>query len=193
MKHKDEFIQRADTVRNIDYIKTHETLGEGINPDKKSTIFYPGQYFYNIWAIIISIMLIYECTINPYRLAFNIENTPFYFYLNESITVIFFLDIIINFRTAYYNEYGELIDDSREVARNYLTSWFFIDLISTIPFEYFSTDHGDGHEKDSGLSQANSILRFYRIQKIFKLFKIMRLVRFGKFYKNKDKIITNFS
>ena len=47
----------------------------------------------------------------------------------------FFLDILIIFNTAYYNDNMKLIDNKSKIAKNYLFRWFFIDVISIIPFD----------------------------------------------------------
>jgi hypothetical protein len=83
----------------MSYLNHKFTIKDDVFIQRK-WMFYPGNVFFNFWAILISILLIYECTINPYRLAFNIEDNTFFTLLNEFITIIFFLDIVINFRSV---------------------------------------------------------------------------------------------
>ena len=44
-------------------------------------------------------------------------------------------DILLNFRTTYVNPKGEVVSSSREIAVNYLRSWFFLDLVAALPFD----------------------------------------------------------
>ena len=44
-------------------------------------------------------------------------------------------DILLNFRTTYVNPKGEVVSTSREIAVNYLRSWFFLDLVAALPFD----------------------------------------------------------
>jgi hypothetical protein len=45
------------------------------------------------------------------------------------------VDIILEFRTTYYNEENELIVDKRTIAARYMRFWFPVDVAATIPFE----------------------------------------------------------
>jgi hypothetical protein len=45
--------------------------------------------------------------------------------------------MVLTFMTSYNNEEtGKLVDDHRQIAKNYVLSWFFIDLISIFPIEF---------------------------------------------------------
>ena len=46
----------------------------------------------------------------------------------------FAMDIILNFRTGYVN-HGTVVMDPKKIASNYLSSWFLVDLLGTVPFE----------------------------------------------------------
>ena len=50
------------------------------------------------------------------------------------------LDIVVNFFSAYENEFGIIIYKRKEIAINYLKTWFIIDFLSGFPV-YFITDH----------------------------------------------------
>ena len=53
------------------------------------------------------------------------------------VDIFFSIDIIINFNTAILkdNDLFEIEDDRKKIAFTYIKSWFFIDLLSVIPFE----------------------------------------------------------
>ena len=53
---------------------------------------------------------------------------------SKFITAFFFLDIILTFRTGYYSK-GKLILNNNKICKNYLSKWFWIDLLSTIPYD----------------------------------------------------------
>ena len=55
--------------------------------------------------------------------------------INFIIDFIFFLDILISFRTVYMNDRGEEVKDGRSMALNYLKSTFIIDFLATVPFD----------------------------------------------------------
>lgn len=55
--------------------------------------------------------------------------------INWAIFGIFAVDMLIQFNSAYLDENYEVIDKRKPIIRNYLTTWFFIDLIALIPYE----------------------------------------------------------
>uniref|UniRef100_G3TYS9 Potassium voltage-gated channel subfamily H member 4 n=1 Tax=Loxodonta africana TaxID=9785 RepID=G3TYS9_LOXAF len=45
------------------------------------------------------------------------------------------LDIILNFRTTYVSQSGQVISAPRSIGLHYLATWFFVDLIAALPFD----------------------------------------------------------
>ena len=88
---------------------------------------------------------------------------------NWVVDSLFFIDIIIIFNSAYIDERDELVKDRCTIASNYLRGWFFVDLISIIPFEIFF-QRGD----------AVNLVRFARIGRIPKIIKLLKLFRLMK-------------
>lgn len=71
----------------------------------------------------------------PYRIAL-IEADSFPWVItNNSVDVMFLIDIIIIFNSAYYDEDFNLIQDRKLIAISYLKSWFPIDFFAIIPFD----------------------------------------------------------
>jgi hypothetical protein len=69
--------------------------------------------------------------------------------MNYSIDFFFFIDIIVNFNSAYIDESYEVIDDRKKIAKSYLVSWFLIDFLSIVPFELVVTaaDHYESSQQ----------------------------------------------
>ena len=53
------------------------------------------------------------------------------------IDIFLCIDIIVNFRTAIFDKYDNfhLVIHPKAIAKNYIFGWFFIDLVTSIPFE----------------------------------------------------------
>ena len=69
---------------------------------KKFMMFYPSDTFTIIWELIISIILLISCLITPLSLAFpHFEDITTYWRFTLCIDIVFGLEILINFRTAY--------------------------------------------------------------------------------------------
>ena len=75
------------------------------------------------------------------------------------IDIVFLLDIIFTFFSAYYNSIEELITNRRQICCNYIKSWFILDLISVLPFSYIFN------------SSANHVGKLAKLPRIFQIIK----------------------
>jgi hypothetical protein len=89
--------------------------------------------------------------------------------------------MIIIFNTAYYQEDFKMIEDRKEIAKDYLRQWFAIDLVAILPFDLIMKLFTN--EEASGGKNLNSIVRIARLGKLYKLVKLMRLIRILKILK----------
>ncbi|MBN3313811.1 KCNH4 protein, partial [Atractosteus spatula] len=51
------------------------------------------------------------------------------------VEMLFILDIILNFRTTYVSQSGQVVYDARSICIHYAATWFFVDLIAALPFD----------------------------------------------------------
>ena len=86
------------------------------------------------------VLAVFNCIVIPLEIAFEpgYVNNIFYIILNSLIDFMFFLDIIITFRTTYFDRGGNEIYDPKEISRHYLKGQFWSDLLATIPFDKFT-------------------------------------------------------
>ncbi len=95
--------------------------------------------------------------------------------------LLFLVDIAINFRTAFMVA-GELETRSKAICKQYLSTWFFLDAIASVPTTIITAavnsgvQEGGDTDSTSGL-KANQILRGF---KWFKLIKLMRVIRLSR-------------
>ncbi|XP_071241301.1 voltage-gated delayed rectifier potassium channel KCNH4-like isoform X1 [Salvelinus alpinus] len=52
-----------------------------------------------------------------------------------AVEMLFILDIILNFRTTFVSQSGQVVYDARSIYLHYCGTWFFIDLIAALPFD----------------------------------------------------------
>ncbi|MBF0285612.1 MAG: ion transporter [Magnetococcales bacterium] len=107
----------------------------------------PSGSFKLAWNYLTLLATGYYAMMLPYALAsgqFLGEIHPHDVTLSSVLTLIFFLDLGVNFHTAYVRD-GQLEIDSRAIRRRYLRRWFGVDLIASIPFDLFAlmAGHGD--------------------------------------------------
>jgi len=86
------------------------------------------------------------------------------------LDIWFALDIVLNFRTGYIN-HGTVVMDSKKIASNYLSTWFLVDLLGTLPFEHL-------------ISAQVSSRKSLKLAKYFKIPKLLRISRVMKYVRN---------
>lgn len=118
----------------------------------------------------------------PVRLAFEPALTPIAVVVEYIIMVIFLLDIIANFNTAYVDPDTETMVQNRGViALNYLKAWFWVDALSTFPFDLVA----------SSASQSGSNISALRAIRALRLFRIFKLLRISKFHETMENFRMN--
>jgi len=95
---------------------------------------------------------------------------------------LFFCDILIIFNTAYFDENFKVVDDRKVIAYKYLTGWFFIDIMSILPFDLILN-----------ATDLNSLVRFARIGRLYKLVRLTRLLKVLRFMKDRNKFMNLIS
>lgn len=123
-------------------------------------------------------LLLYDAIMTPLIVAWN-PKADFYQAMSAVTVVFWFLDLLLNFFTGYYNE-GEVVMQLPRIARHYLRTWFVPDVlinsvdIATLIFELLS----DG---DSSYSRAAPLAmragRILKINKLLRIFVFMRRLR----------------
>lgn len=73
----------------------------------------------------------------------------------------------------------QVILDPRLIARGYIRSWFFLDLISSIPLDYIFLIFNQAENfQFLHTTRALRILRFAKMLSLLRLLRLSRLVRY---------------
>jgi hypothetical protein len=86
------------------------------------------------WDMYVVVLLLYTAFFVPYKVCFVDTSTRFDFILDCFIDASFCTDIILTFFTAVDDGKGNVITNKKDIACRYLSGWFAIDIITTIPF-----------------------------------------------------------
>ena len=140
-------------------------------------LFHPKCRFKIIWNILIMFLLLYTATVLPYRVCFNQLQSPKWMLADMVIDLIFLSDVVINFNTAQVSISERLIYSRKEIAKNYLKSWFFIDFFSSIPIDFIISNNNSS-------SAYNKFFRIFRVSRIYRIIKILRLLKLMRFLKS---------
>jgi hypothetical protein len=90
------------------------------------------------WDLFIIVLAVYNCYSIPFEVAFEpaIMESAGFTVLNSIIDTLFFVDILVAFRTTYYDVHtGDEVGDKKKIGRKYLKGRFWLDLLSTIPID----------------------------------------------------------
>ena len=94
---------------------------------------YPEDTWKEQWDLFVSVILIFTCTITPYRLAFTEDDSLTWKIVNYSVDLIFLTDMLLIFNTAFYDEDFKMVSHRGLIAITYLKGWFTIDLLAIFP------------------------------------------------------------
>ncbi|KAK9134760.1 hypothetical protein Syun_014090 [Stephania yunnanensis] len=150
----------------------------------KGRVIIPMDSRYRWWEFLMVLMVAYTAWVYPFEIAFLKAAPGRGLYIADNVVDLFFaIDIVLTFFVAYIDPTTHLlVRDSRKMALRYLSTWFLMDVASTIPFEaigYIFT-----HNRKIGLSYCIlGLLRFWRLRKVKQLFtRLEKDIRFSYFW-----------
>ncbi|CAF1279661.1 unnamed protein product [Rotaria sordida] len=149
-------------------------------------IIHPCSNFRFYWDLIMLTLLITNVIVLPVAIAFFSDeiNSARWISFNVISDAFFLFDILVNFRTGVLrNDFiDEIILEPRLIAINYLKTWFILDLLSSLPVDYFFLlfDAGDniGGYSIARTGRAIKVLRLVKLLSLLRLLRLSRLVRY---------------
>ena len=94
----------------------------------------PEGNFCKVWNIVLMFLLIYTATYMPFKLAFISDaDTNTSFIVDNVVDFMFMFDMCVNFNMPIRNKDDTYEFSRKIVAMTYLKSWFFIDLMASLP------------------------------------------------------------
>ena len=86
-----------------------------------------------VWDSSLMFFICYGLIMIPYDIAFYVDANP-WMVINVLIDAFFIFDVYLNFHTAYLGEDNDIVTDFDMIRNHYLRTWFFIDLLASLPF-----------------------------------------------------------
>jgi len=117
------------------------------------------------WDLLMVVAVFASGLIIPYRMVSGQDPADFLYWL---ITILFCLDIIVIFSTEVKTGRGVLAD-RKAVARHYLRTWFFPDLLAALPLAPALALFA---RQDASGTLAFQVLILFRLLRLLKLVKI---------------------
>ena len=79
----------------------------------------PGNTWKLNWDMLITVILLYSCIATPVQIALYEELDGVGKRLNQIVDSLFFIDIVIIFNSAIYDDEFEIVDDRQEIVKQY--------------------------------------------------------------------------
>lgn len=132
--------------------------------DHKLPILDPNSAKRAVWDISATLLICYDIVAIP-LLLFDLPQGLFTIIMDWNLRIFWSLDIFMSFFTGFLQPNGAVELRARKIARNYILSWFFIDLFIVLS-DWIEVIWANG-----------SILGFARAGKASRTFRIIRMVR----------------
>lgn len=85
------------------------------------------------WKNWMFVNIMFTVLVTPWRVSFRCPANAFGLTLAAIANISFIVDTVLHFFTAVVTESG-LLTERKEIARRYITSWFFLDLVTCLPY-----------------------------------------------------------
>ena len=165
-------IHHQGEIRNPSFVlDKKQTTDEADIQSRPRYLFSPIGRRKIVWDLITGVAILYSLIDVPFQIGFHSTSQQSNTSLDFLVDGVFFLDILFTFNTVYFHKESNVyITDRRKIAKNYCHFWFWIDLVSTIPFDTIAD------------ALSSSSLHSNQIASV-KLIRIIRLTRLAKLYK----------
>nr|CAI77627.1 potassium uptake channel [Zea mays] len=138
---------RAALESELSWDGSHYSISSGILPSLgarsnrrvklRPFIVSPYDRRYRCWETFLIILVVYSAWVSPFEFGFIQKPTGALAAVDNVVNAFFAVDIILTFFVAYLDRMTYLLeDDPKRIAWRYTTSWFVLDVASTIPSEF---------------------------------------------------------
>ena len=159
---------------------------------------HPCEPFRLWWDRVLTVILLYSLMSIPVRACLEVGAVPLAWdwWLDLAVDIYFLIDIATNFWVGFILDDVYITDRSR-IARSYLSCWFWIDLLTSLPITSFievvtlgmaepasAVVNGTVAAADGSLISFLRVPRMLRIVRIARLLKLLRLIKLAKLMSN---------
>ncbi|KAH0626812.1 hypothetical protein JD844_002041 [Phrynosoma platyrhinos] len=134
--------ERTEMKINSDVFESKPSVPEYkvASVQKSRFILLHYSVFKALWDWLILLATFYVAVTVPYNVCFtdtedSLATARSTIVSDIVVEMLFIVDIILNFRTTYVSQSGQVIYDTRSICLHYVATWFFVDLIAALPFD----------------------------------------------------------
>ncbi|KAK6236874.1 hypothetical protein QUC31_020669 [Theobroma cacao] len=157
----------------------------------KKYVIAPYDFRYRWWQTFLVALVLYSAWASTFEVAFKKAAKGALLIIDLVVDVFFATDIILTFFVAYLDKTTYLlVDDHKRIALRYVTRfWFFMDVASTLPFQFiYKIVTGKWHAGE--VFSFLNLLRLWRLWRVSELFKrLEKDPRFSYFWTRLLKLV----
>ena len=94
--------------------------------------------------------------------------------INFTVDILFLVDVVVSFNTAYFDDNSILVDDRLQIALNYMKSWFVLDVGTSVPLDQIICALGIDGAIDGQIVRSIKIVRLLKLARILKFMRILK-------------------
>ncbi|CAN6346742.1 unnamed protein product [Urochloa humidicola] len=139
---------------------------------------------YRCWETFMVVLVAYSAWVYPFEVAFMNASPKGGLEVADMVVDLFFaVDIVLTFFVAYIDPRTQLlVRDRKKITLRYLSTFFIMDVASTIPFQglaYLAT----GEVREGAAYSLLGVLRLWRLRKVKQFFtRLEKDIRFSYFW-----------
>lgn len=144
------------------------------------------RFCWDVWLLVLIIFVSFEL---PLRLAFSKPPESIGWHVFDTFCdVLFFVDVVLNFRTAYVDD-GTLVKSPTRIACHYLRTWFILDVASSLPWDWLvaGVPFTQTAEDWETTTSNDDLARGLNLLRTAKLFRLLRLLRITRLYRSVER------
>jgi len=151
-------VDLLEEERKIDKIEVEN------KKEESTVIIHQDSRFKQVWDVFVCLFLIFVMIETPLRIGFDSSPDDASLVMEYFIDTFFIADMAMQFCVSYTDSMGQEENRLRYVALHYIRTTLFIDLVSSVPFNWF-------------LSTSDAVGSAFRFLKLLKLGRLARLNR----------------
>jgi CRP-like cAMP-binding protein len=174
--------------------KVYDSLSDEELEQSFDFLIHPESKIKEAWDFLILLVTLYTITFVPYNMAYLDLDTLSLLIIDLFCDVIYILDLIFQFFIPIQDYDEKYITSKSRIAINYLTSWFILDFLSSVPINSVLSIVLLINEEDtlnsnsdlvvSKLKVSKNLTNIAKLSRMYRLMKLVRLVKLIKISKN---------
>lgn len=180
---KKTFSHQSGPKRVFSSLRLVHELEDEVLVDKVGScgirIMDPRGAFRMRWDVIVLIALLFNLVEIPIRLCFEVDAEAWSAadLFNLFVDLFFICDIVVNINSGFYKD-GFLINEPQVVRKQYLRTWFTLDLLTSIPYSHIINIFvASASSSSSSPLRASALIRLIRLIRLVKLLRLIKLAK----------------